>query len=129
MMMRVGWSLWHAAGMGEHQAYDFLVDGFGSWSAQAEVNYEQVNLFLRDLFDELDRADPSPYSSEYGARAWSGTELYMRAEQHGNQETLDAYRLRIFHALADGPPDCVPPRSYSLVPVLAHIMNVPNPFL
>jgi hypothetical protein len=128
MMMRIGWTLWHAAGMGQHQAYDFLVDGFGSWSAQPEVGYEQIKLFLRDLFDRLDREDPVPYSSEYGARAWAGTELYMRADQEDDHETLEAYRACVYHALVGGPPDCIPARSYHLVSVLAQVMNVPNPF-
>lgn len=128
LMMQVGWNLWRSGGMEQRQAKDFLMDGFSSWSSQPDVGYEQTQLFLRDLFEQLGSSVHPPYSDANLVRVWSGTELYVRADRQADQETLELYRPRVFEALTSGPSDCLPARSYQLVAPLATLLGRPNPF-
>ena len=122
-MMQVGWTLWQTTEMHQYQAYDFLTDGFGLWIREEAVDYTKIRLFLTDMFDTLCAQDPpqcppdiysaprelvDSASAYFGARAWAGSELIVRALEVDDTATLKAYEDRVFVSLVGSNPAFLP---------------------
>lgn len=57
-MIAVGWALWDLVGLHQHQARDFLFDGYTSWSDAAAPVNERV-AFLTAVLDRLRDIQPA----------------------------------------------------------------------
>jgi hypothetical protein len=95
----VGWTLWSAWGLVEHQAWDFIYDGYKSWRSAGAPAGERLR-FARAVFDRLQSIQPevaptddlsslspavvSPASEYYGALGWAASELLELADTTGS---------------------------------------------
>jgi hypothetical protein len=98
-MISVGWTLWDVWGLVEHQAWDFIYDGYESWRSAGAPAGERLR-FARAVFDRLKSIQPevaptddlsslspavvSPASQYYGARGWAASELLELADATGS---------------------------------------------
>jgi hypothetical protein len=129
--------------MHKYQAKEFLSDGYNLWKGEPTTSYPNRVLFLRDLFDTLEK-DPAPrcpddmYSvpeavaapavAYFGAIAWTGAKIIDEAFSENDEETLAAYSRRFYTAVASMNPDLVPPKSISVAKRVAERFGWPDPF-
>jgi hypothetical protein len=123
-MMSTGWALWDRAGLLQHQALDFLRDGYREWANTSPPDEERV-AFLIDMFDRLRVIYPEidttsdvwslprhvaePASQLYGARCWAGSELLEAAGPAGLM--TDEIRDDVYRAFEATHPAFMPPRT------------------
>jgi len=123
-MMSTGWALWDRAGLLQHQALDFLRDGYREWANTSAPAEERV-AFLTDMFNRLidiypeidttsdvwslPRQVAEPASQLYGARCWAGSELLEAAASAGLM--TDELEERVYQAFAATHPAFMPPRT------------------
>ncbi|HSP39458.1 MAG TPA: hypothetical protein VLR26_17090 [Frankiaceae bacterium] len=122
-MLATGWALCQVAGLHEHQAGDFLTDGYRIWRESPGFDRAQAAAFLADLFGALCSLTPPPVPADiwsassqavmpasiyYGTRCWAGNELL---EVAADQETQAQYEPLVYRSAAEAPHDFVPSRS------------------
>jgi len=116
-MLQVGFALWDLVGLNQHQAWDFISDGFTSWSDAGAPDSEKLAL-LQDILERLDKVPMLPvdvdlYSLQPGvveptvpyhtARAWAISEALIINERNGTRTPdLDAVMLARLDAMHQG---------------------------
>ena len=131
-MLKVGFALWELVGLNQHQAWDFIKDGFSGWGdAGAPVN-ERLAL-IYDMIARLDKVPMLPvdldlYSLQPGvveptvayhtAKAWAISEALSINESNGTRSPeLDASMLARLDTIHLG---FMPPRTMSQYESLKH---------
>lgn len=110
-MIAAGWALWELAGLNQHQAYDFLYDGYQKWCDSGATGVERAALLdalvngLRQIHPAISpTADLSAYppwvaapaARYYGARCWAIVERLDLSRQTAPmtaEETADLLHL------------------------------------
>lgn len=131
-MMSVGWALWDVWGLVEHQAWDFLYDGYTNWTGAGASAGERLT-FARAVFDRLQLIRPevaptadlsalspevvSPASRYYSSRCWAASEALELAETTGTLTPEVA--MEIYTSLSKVHHDFMPPRTLQHYNVLA----------
>lgn len=124
-MLSVGFALWDLVGLNQHQAWDFISDGFAKWTDTGASVSERIAL-LDDMLQRLDRLPLLPVDIDlhslppgvieptadyYTARCWAISESLTAHESCGARTpALDAAmlaRLELIH------PGFMPPRTLS----------------
>ena len=134
-MMATGWALWTITGIHQHQAFDFLSDGYGAWRSTAAFDPALGRMFTEQLLAGLE-ADPpvptdiysaapdvvEPLATHYSARCWAASEL-------ASYEDVSAEdKQRIYSAIERAPQPFVPPRSMHWARAYAHNQGLPVPW-
>jgi hypothetical protein len=151
-MMQCGWSIWRLAGLHQHQARDFLYDGFTMWeqgehrvrlASKHAYSLERGVSFIQDYFDSLMKRTPPPYppdlygvppelvepaSTYYSARCFAGTKLLELADGGVDEALVEAYEPIVFRAITEAHPAFVPPRAMAVARTLASRQGLPDPF-
>ncbi|MFZ6005564.1 MAG: hypothetical protein ACOYXM_16700 [Actinomycetota bacterium] len=123
-MISTGWTLWDVWGLVEHQAWDFIYDGYQNWSSAGAPAAERLR-FVRAVFDRLQSIQPevaptaelsslspavvSPASRYYGSRCWAASELLEQAEATGT--LTPELATEIYESLARVHEGFMPPRT------------------
>src|SRR4051812_5895366 len=114
-MIATGWALCQIAQLHQHQAADFLVDGYRVWRESADFDRSQATAFLTDFFNALCSLTPPevpadiwsappeavmPASVYYGTRCWAGNELLDVA---ADPEIRTRYAPMVYRSAAEAP--------------------------
>lgn len=124
-MISVGWTLWDVWGLVEHQAWDFIYDGYQNWCSAGAPAAERLR-FVRAVFDRLQSIQPevaptddlsslspavvSPASRYYASRCWAASELLELAEASGS--LTPELSAEIYDSLAKVHAAFMPPRTW-----------------
>src|ERR1700712_512263 len=140
-MIATGWALCQVAGLHEHQAGDFLTDGYRIWRESSGFDRGQAAAFLADLFGALCSLTPPSVPADiwsasaeavmrasiyYGTRCWAGNELLEVAV---DQETRTQYEPLVYRAAEEAPHDFVPTRSVEFAKSYAARNGLPEPWV
>lgn len=137
-MMAVGWALWDVWGLGQHQAWDFLYDGYAVWVQAGAPSDERIS-FSTAVFDRLRVIEPQvppetilasippgvavPASRSYGTRCWAISEVIEVAAQQGGIDP--EMEEELFQALLATHRGFMPARTLSDFRALARARGVP----
>jgi hypothetical protein len=152
-MMQCGWAIWQLVGIHEHQAREFIYDGFNMWeqgeqrvrlNPAYDYSPERGIAFLRDYFDTLCASPPpncpadiwsappalvQPAMEYYGARCFAGSRLLSMAVDRSGTETIAVYRPLVYRAIIEVPDvGFVPPRALDLARTIAAEQGLADPF-
>jgi hypothetical protein len=133
--MSVGWAIWNLSALDQHQAWDFLTDGYRDWQGSSAYDRVLGVEFLEDLFDRLADAPPAPWPDLYavppeivkpvatlhGALCWTASELVESDEGA-------AWERRAYDAIASARAEFVPPRSMSFARSFASANGLREPW-
>src|SRR4051794_10620865 len=139
-MLATGWALCQVAGLHEHQASDFLTDGYRIWRESPTFDRGQAAAFLADLFgalcslsppsvpDDIWSAAPDavmPASIYFGTRCWAGNELL---EISSDPATRSQYAPLVFRSAVESPHEFVPTRTIEFATSYARSQGLAEPW-
>lgn len=140
-MIATGWALCQVAALHEHQANDFLTDGYRVWKDSPGFDRGQATTFLIDLFGALCSLTPPsvpqdiwsappeavlPASVYFGTRCWTGNELL---EITTDPAVRAQYEPLVFRSCVESPYDFVPTRSINFAKSYAAAHGLPEPWM
>lgn len=118
-----GWAIWDAAGLHQHQAWDFITDGFRAWQDSGSFELATALQLLHVMFDRLVGLPPAPWPDLYAvprevvepvatahsALCWTASEMIDAMEP----SERSAFERRAYDAIASARVEFVPPRFMS----------------
>ena len=136
--MATGWAIWDLAGLHEHQAWDFLTDGYRIWRKARDDEQTLAVEFLTDLLGRLASLPPAPWPDLYSvppelvqpiatlhtARCWAASELLETLEPSSRGD----WEQRVYDAITSARHEFVPPRSMSFARSYAATHGLSEPW-